>query len=566
MIAAPAAYDTSPYVELMGPKGYHWFRQNSFAKRREIRAYTTWITDLSTSTSTVTAKVPLLLLILDGWGHSDDTAHNAIHAAHTPTWDRLWRENPKTLLHCSGAKVGLPEGQMGNSEVGHMTMGAGRVIYQNYTRINRTIEDGSFYDNPAYIEAIDKAVNAGKAVHILGLLSPGGVHSHEEHIFAILKLAVRRGADKLFLHAFLDGRDTPPRSARASIEKAEATFKQLGVGQLASVGGRYYAMDRDQRWERVQLAWRTLVDGEAKYRAATGTDALNQAYQRGENDEFVVPTIIAGETEPGIRINDGDSVIFMNFRPDRARQLTRAFVDPAFDNFPQPRRPKLAMFVMTTKFADDISAACAFGPQVIRESLGEYLAEQGKTQLRIAETEKYAHVTFFFSAGREEAFPGEDRILIPSPQVDTYDLKPEMSACEVTENLVRAIKSGAYDALICNFANGDMVGHTGNFDAAIKAAETIDQCLRAILAALEEVGGQCLISADHGNIEKMRDLATGAVLTSHTVDPVPLVYCGPRQLSFAGNGSLADIAPTMLALLDLPIPRQMTGQSLVKTL
>ena len=324
-------------------------------------------------------------------------------------------------------------------------------------------------------------------------------------------------------------------------------------------------MDRDQRWERIQLAWQALVDGEAKHRAMTGTDALDQAYARGENDEFVAPTIIAGETEPGITINDGDSVIFMNFRPDRARQLSRAFVDSTFEYFPQPRRPHLTAFVTTTKYADDLSASCAFGPQVIEESLGEYLAELGKTQLRIAETEKYAHVTFFFSAGREDAFPGEDRILIPSPQIDTYDLKPEMSACEVTAQLVRAIKSGAYDALICNFANGDMVGHTGIFNAAIKAAETIDHCLDAIITALEEVGGQCLISADHGNIEKMRDPATGQALTSHTVDPVPLVYCGPRQISLAANGSLADIAPTMLTLLDLPIPKQMTGQSLVKT-
>lgn len=518
---------------------------------------------MSTSTSAAHTKSPLLLLILDGWGHSDSTEHNAIHAANTPTWDRLWSQQPKTLLHCSGARVGLPEGQMGNSEVGHMTIGAGRVIYQNYSRINQAIEDGSFYDNPAYLAAIDKAVGTGKAVHIMGLLSPGGVHSHEQHIFAILKLAARRGAEKLFLHAFLDGRDTPPRSARASIEKAEAAFKELGVGRLASISGRYYAMDRDQRWERVQLAWQALVEGQAKHRTATALDALNEAYERGENDEFVVPTIIADQSRQAARIDDGDSVIFMNFRPDRARQLSRAFVDSEFDQFPQPRRPDLAAFVTTTEYADDIPALCAFGPQSITQSLGEYLASNGKTQLRIAETEKYAHVTFFFSAGREQKFAQEDRVLIPSPQIATYDLKPEMSACEVTENLVKAIKSGDYDVIICNFANGDMVGHTGIFHAAVKAAETIDHCLGEIITALEKVGGQCLISADHGNIEKMRDTDTGETLTSHTVDPVPLVYFGPRRLGLAENGSLADIAPTILALLDLPIPGEMTGHSLL---
>ncbi|HAD08059.1 MAG TPA: 2,3-bisphosphoglycerate-independent phosphoglycerate mutase [Porticoccaceae bacterium] len=522
------------------------------------------IIDLSTLTSAAHTKTPLLLLILDGWGHSENPRHNAINAANTPTWDRLWREQPKTLLHCSGTRVGLPEGQMGNSEVGHMTIGAGRVIYQNYSRINRAIDDGSFYDNPAYVEAVDKAVSAGKAVHIMGLLSPGGVHSHEEHIVAILKLAAQRGADKLFLHAFLDGRDTPPRSARASIEKVEETLGELGVGRLASISGRYYAMDRDQRWERVQLAWQAVAEGEAEHRAATALDALDAAYARGENDEFVVPTIIADESQQVARIDDGDSVIFMNFRPDRARQLSRAFVDKGFEQFPQSQRPDLAAFVMTTEYADNIQALCAFGPEPIKQSLGEYLANSGKTQLRIAETEKYAHVTFFFSAGREETFAGEDRILIPSPQVATYDLQPEMSAYEVTESLVKAIKSGDYDAIICNFANGDMVGHTGVYDAAVKAAEVIDHCLGEILTALGEVGGQCLISADHGNIEKMRDTDTDEVLTSHTVDPVPLVYFGPRRLSLAENGSLADIAPTMLALLDLPIPREMTGHSLLE--
>ena len=510
-----------------------------------------------------TRKSPLILIVLDGWGYSDKPEGNAIYAANTPVWDELWQSHPKPLIHCSGARVGLPEGQMGNSEVGHMTIGAGRVIFQNLTRINAAIEDGSFASNPAYTQAIDKAVSKGKAVHIMGLLSPGGVHSHENHLFAALELAVKRGAKKLFLHAFLDGRDTAPRSARQSIEKAEQKFAALGVGRIASLCGRYYAMDRDQRWDRTELAWRLLVDGKASHCADNALQGLEQAYAREENDEFVLPTLVETPGQSPSTITDGDAVIFMNFRPDRARQLTCAFVDPDFNKFPRGSHPTLSEFVMTTEYSQSLEAACAFNPQATHNSFGEYLAGLDKTQLRIAETEKYAHVTFFFNGGREVEFNGEDRILIPSPDVATYDLQPEMSASQVTEKLVSAIRSGAYDAIICNFANGDMVGHTGIFSAAVKAVEVLDQCLGEIIAALNEAGGQCLITADHGNVEKMQNLDTGQALTSHTIDPVPLIYSGPRNVHFIDGGSLADVAPTMLELLDLAPPTEMTGQSLL---
>ncbi len=508
-------------------------------------------------------KAPLMLIILDGWGHSDQPEANAIYAANTPVWDQLWQTQAKTLIQCSGTRVGLPEGQMGNSEVGHMTIGAGRVIYQNFTRINAAIADGSFDTNPAYSQAIDRAVQADKAVHILGLLSPGGVHSHEDHILAALELAVKKGARKLFVHAFLDGRDCPPRSAQASIEKLEHKLTQLGVGKIASLCGRYYAMDRDNRWERTQLAWQLMVDGKAKHQAGNALTALEQAYARDENDEFVAPTLIQNDNQPPGVIADGDAVIFMNFRPDRARQITRAFVEDGFEEFPQLKHPVLADFVMTTEYADYLETPCAFSPQLTPNSFGEYISGLGKTQLRIAETEKYAHVTFFFSAGREAKFTGEDRILIPSPDVATYDLQPEMNAEQVTQELLTAIEGGTYDTIICNFANGDMVGHTGVFGAAVKAVETLDQCLGKIIVALQEVGGQCLISADHGNVEKMQDPDSGQALTSHTTGPVPLVYVGPRDLHFKNNGSLADIAPTMLTLMDLTPPEEMTGQSLL---
>lgn len=508
-------------------------------------------------------KQTTVLLILDGWGHNDDLAHNAIAAARAPTWKQLWASRPHTLISASGLDVGLPEGQMGNSEVGHMTMGAGRVLYQSLTRIHAAITSGTFQTNAAYCAAIDQAVTAGGAVHLLGLLSPGGVHSHEDHILAAIELAAARGAARVYLHAFLDGRDTPPRSAEPSLRKAKETFSRLGCGRIASICGRYYAMDRDQRWDRTQRAYDLLTGGIATHRESDAIAALHAAYGRDEGDEFVQPTLVQGEGQPDGVIADDDVVIFMNFRPDRARQLTSALVEPDFSGFERHHWPRLADFVTTTEYAANLPVHVAFPPESIHRSLGDYLAALGKTQLRIAETEKYAHVTFFFSGGREEPYPGEERILVPSPRVATYDQQPEMSAFEVADRIVEAIDSRYFDLIVGNFANGDMVGHTGNFAAAVKAAEAVDQCLERIVGALQRAGGQCLITADHGNLECM--VEEGGPSTSHTSLPVPLVYVGPRPVTLVEGGSLADIAPTLLALMDLPMPAEMTGHSLVES-
>lgn len=508
------------------------------------------------------AKKPLVLIVIDGFGYSSETKYNAIAAAQAPVWNKLWDTAPRTLINTSGMAVGLPEGQMGNSEVGHMTLGAGRVVYQSYTRINKAIEDGSFKKNPVYTHAIDRAVENGKAVHVFGLLSPGGVHSHEEHIFSMLRLAAERKAERIYLHAFLDGRDTPPRSAAESLRKAEQVFAEVGRGRVASLIGRFYAMDRDNRWERVKAAYDLLVDGRCDNRFESTEAGLKAAYERDENDEFVQPTCIVNEAGNAATIDDGDAVIFMNFRPDRARQLSRVFTDPGFRDF-EARQPKLAAFVQTTEYSADIDAPVAFPPQNLANSLGEFLSRNGKTQLRIAETEKYAHVTFFFSGGQEACYEGEDRILIPSPKVATYDLQPEMSAAEVTDKLVEAITSQKYDAIVCNYANCDQVGHTGMFDAAVKAVEAVDACLGRVFEALESVDGEALITADHGNVEEMFDDETGQAMTQHTTLPVPLVYVGKRTVALKDNGSLADIAPTMLALMGLDQPDEMTGHSLV---
>ncbi len=511
--------------------------------------------------ATAAPKTPLVLIVLDGFGHREGGEDNAIRAARTPTWTRLWQQFPHTLISGSGRDVGLPDGQMGNSEVGHMSLGAGRIIYQSITRIDAAIEDGSFFSNPAYVAAVDKAVAAGRAVHVLGLLSPGGVHSHEQHLHAMVRLAAQRGATQVYLHAFLDGRDTPPRSAHASLAAAEALFGELGCGRVASIVGRYFAMDRDNRWDRVEKAYRLLTEGTADYRAASAVAGLEAAYARDEDDEFVKPTVIGDS--PAV-IGDGDAVIFMNFRADRAREITRSFVEDAFSGFTRRARPRLAAFVMTTEYAADIKAPVAFGPDNLDNVLGAWLAQHGKTQLRIAETEKYAHVTFFFSGGREALFDGEDRILVPSPDVATYDLKPEMSAPEVTDKLVEAIHSGRYDTIICNYANGDMVGHTGVFAAAVQAVEALDECLRRVTDAVLAVGGECLITADHGNVEQMSDHASGQAHTAHTCEPVPLVYVGRRALHFtASDGRLCDVAPTMLGLMGLPLPAEMTGRMLL---
>jgi 2,3-bisphosphoglycerate-independent phosphoglycerate mutase len=498
-------------------------------------------------------------MILDGFGHRDATEDNAIRAAQTPHLDQLWREAPHTLISSSGLDVGLPEGQMGNSEVGHMSLGAGRIVYQSITRIDQALSEGDFDNNPEYCQAIDAAVQAGKAVHIMGLLSPGGVHSHEAHLFAALKLAAARGAQQLYLHAFLDGRDTPPRSARASLEKAEAVFAELGVGRIGSVHGRYWAMDRDNRWERIQQSYDLLTQWDARYFTTSATLALSNAYDRGEDDEFVAPTGIGDRAT----LADGDAVLFMNFRADRAKQLTQALTEDDFQGVDRPAKPALAL-ITTTEYAASLGCTVAFPPSRLDNSLGEILAEKGLTQLRIAETEKYAHVTFFFSGGREATFSGETRTLIPSPDVATYDLQPEMSAPEVTDELVRAIGAGEYDFIVVNFANGDMVGHTGQFDAAVAAVEALDECIGRVVSALRAHNGEGLITADHGNCEQMKDYANDQPHTQHTTERVPLIYLGTRfqDLDPAG-GILADIAPTILTMMDLEIPSAMSGRNLL---
>ena len=507
-------------------------------------------------------KKPHVLIILDGWGHREATESNAILAANTPTLDKLWAEAPTALISGSGLDVGLPDGQMGNSEVGHMSLGAGRIVYQNFTKITHAIDSGEFAKNTVLNSAVQKAINDHKAVHILGLLSPGGVHSHEDHISAMIDSAAAQGAKHIYVHAFLDGRDTPPRSADSSLRQCDEKLKALGVGHIASVIGRYYAMDRDNRWERVEAAFDLLTGESTELTAPDAVSALQSAYQRGENDEFVKPTLIDAPHTPATTISDGDAVIFMNFRADRAREITRAFVEQDFNGFERKACPVLADFVMATEYAADIPAGCAFPPVSLTNTFGEYLANLGKTQLRIAETEKYAHVTFFFSGGKEDLYPGEERELIPSPNVATYDLQPEMSAPEVTTKLVAAINSGKFDAIICNFANGDMVGHTGVFNAAVQAVEAVDSCVETIVDALKAVGGECLITADHGNAEQMSDPDSGQAHTAHTCEKVPLIYVGPRKLTLQ-PGCLPDIAPSLLMLMGLPQPKEMTGVSLI---
>lgn len=506
-------------------------------------------------------RTPTALIILDGWGHRDETEHNAIANANTPTWDRLLADHPNTLIQTSGNAVGLPEGQMGNSEVGHMNLGAGRIVYQNFTRINKAIEDGSFFENEALCAAVDKAKANGGAIHIAALLSPGGVHSHEQQIFAACELAAKRGIDQLYVHGILDGRDMPPRSAEPSIKALDAKLAELGKGKLATLCGRYYAMDRDNRWERVEPAYVAMTEAKAPFTAASGVEALAAAYERSEDDEFVQATVI-GE---GGKVEDGDAIIFMNFRPDRAREITRAFVETDFTGFERNKTPALADYVMLTEYASDIPASCAYPPLKLVNGIGEYMQNLGKTQLRIAETEKYAHVTFFFSGGRETEYDGETRILVKSPDVATYDLQPEMSAPEVTEKLVGAIKGGEYDLIVCNYANGDMVGHTGVYEAAVKAAECIDDCIKKVTDAILEVGGECLITADHGNAEQMVNPETGGPLTSHTTGPVDLIHVhGKTEKGALNAGSLCDIAPTLLDIMSLEQPAEMTGNSLIE--
>ncbi len=506
------------------------------------------------------AKKPFALIILDGFGCRDATPDNAIAAAHTPCLDQLYQDYTHTKISGSGHDVGLPDGQMGNSEVGHINLGAGRVVYQELTRVDHEISTEQFQQNPVLLAAINKAKKNQSTVHILGLLSKGGVHSSEDHTVALIDLLAAQKAPTVMLHAFLDGRDTPPQSAKPSLERFETQLRQKNLGQIASIIGRYYAMDRDNRWDRVAAAYALLTQNQADFSAASAPAGLEAAYARGENDEFVKATLIEGATP----IQAGDVVIFMNFRADRAREITHAFVDPEFTHFPRGPKIALADFVTLTDYEKGLPVSVAYGPQSLDNVMGEYLANLGKTQLRIAETEKYAHVTFFFNGGREEPFKNEDRILVPSPQVATYDLQPEMNAVEVTDKLVAAILSRQYDAIICNFANADMVGHTGIFSAAVKAIETLDACLKRIVTALQQVEGRALITADHGNAEKMVDEVTHQAHTAHTTDPVPLIYIGPKTTVLHPDGVLSDVAPTMLHLMGLAVPPEMSGRILIK--
>ena len=511
---------------------------------------------------------PVLLLILDGFGYREDADFNAVLAARKPNWDKLWRDYPHTLINASEKFVGLPSGQMGNSEVGHLNIGAGRVVYQDLSRVDVAIEDGSFYLNPALSNAVATAKKNGSSLHIMGLLSPGGVHSHENHIFAMLEMAARNGLKKVYLHAFLDGRDTPPKSAAHSLQLLQEKCAALGVGQIASIVGRFYAMDRDNRWERVQPAYELLTQGRAEFTATDAWGGLEQAYARGESDEFVKPTAIIPPSniqsgEQAVTMQDGDVAVFMNFRADRAREITRALTDDTFSGFARAHFPKLARFVTLSRYGEDFALPCAYTQDEIHNGFGEYISNLGLKQLRIAETEKYAHVTYFFNGGREQPYPGEERILVPSPKVATYDLKPEMSAFEVTDKLEAAILGRQYHAIVCNYANGDMVGHSGNMAAATLAVEALDVCIGRVVKAMQSIGGEVIITADHGNAEQMIDRVTHQAHTAHTLNPVPFLYIG-RKAKLTDHGSLRDLAPSLLTMMGLPQPAEMTGHSLIQ--
>jgi 2,3-bisphosphoglycerate-independent phosphoglycerate mutase len=508
------------------------------------------------------AVKPVLLLILDGFGCRQPDIHNAIACARKPHWDRLWDTYPHTLIQASEAAVGLPAGQMGNSEVGHLNIGAGRVVYQEFTRIDRAIRNGHFATNMALLDVIDQVGRRGSALHILGLLSDGGVHSHENHIHAMLDMAVQSGLKKVYVHAFLDGRDTPPKSAEAYLRCLQDKVDALGAGRIASIVGRYYAMDRDRRWQRVKAAYDLLTLGRAEFTAPSAMLGLEMAYARDESDEFVKATAIVPAGEQPARMHDGDAIVFMNFRSDRARQMTRAFIEPEFREFEREYLPKLSRYCTLTSYSEDFDVPVAFPPERVRNGFGEYVANLGLRQLRIAETEKYPHVTYFFNGGEETVYPGEDRIMVNSPDVATYDLKPEMSAIEVTDKLVEAIAARKYDAIICNFANCDMVGHTGIMDAAIKAVEAVDACVGRVVDAMLAIGGEVLITADHGNAETMLDTLTNQPHTAHTINLVPFLYIG-RKAAIQDTGALEDVAPTLLRMMGLPQPTEMSGRPLI---
>ena len=509
------------------------------------------------------SKKPTVLMILDGYGLNENTNGNAVAQAATPVMDKLMAEYPFVKGNASGMAVGLPDGQMGNSEVGHLNMGAGRIVYQDLTKITKAIQDGDFFENKALLAACENVKKNGSALHLFGLVSDGGVHSHNSHIYGLLELAKRQGIEKVYVHCFLDGRDTPPASGKEYVEELEAKMKEIGVGKVASVMGRYYAMDRDNRWDRVEKAYRALVCGEGE-QAVSGPEGIKASYDKDTTDEFVLPTVVVEDGKPVATIKNDDSVIFFNFRPDRAREITRTFCDDAFDGFERGDRVKTT-FVCFTEYDVTIeNKLVAFVKEEITNTFGEYLAAHGLKQARIAETEKYAHVTFFFNGGVEEPNEGEDRILVKSPKVATYDLKPEMSAYKVCDKLTTAIKSDKYDVIIINFANPDMVGHTGVQEAAIKAVEAVDECVGRAVEALKEVNGQMFICADHGNAEQLIDYETGEPFTAHTTNPVPfiLVNADPAYKLREG-GCLADIAPTLIELMGMEQPKEMNGASLL---
>ena len=507
---------------------------------------------------------PFVLVVIDGWGHSPDDLGNAIRAARTPHWDEMWESSPHTLVAASGEAVGLPEGQQGNSEVGHLTIGAGRVVFQPLTRISRAVRDGSFFENPVLVEAVDRACERGRSLHLLGLVSPGGVHSHQDHAVAVCELARRRGLDRVWIHAFTDGRDELPTSGADFMAKLVGALERTGVGAVASVSGRYYAMDRDRRWDRTERAYQ-IVAGSGDAPASDPVAYIRSQYAAGVTDEFLPPVSIAREGEAPARISDGDSVVFFNFRPDRARQLTHALVDAELTGFDRGRVPRDLAFVTMTEYESGLPVRVAYPAEPVINCLAEVVSRRGGHQFHVAETEKYAHVTYFINGGREQPFEGEERRLVPSPKhVPTYELAPEMSAAPVTDAVVQRIERGDDALVVVNYANPDMVGHTGDFRATVRACEVVDGCLHRVAEATLAAGGALLVTSDHGNAEHKVDPATGEPLTAHTTNPVPVVLLGTTATSLAEGGGLCDVAPTVIEAMGLPRPNEMTGRSLIR--